>query len=148
MDDRKLEFGVGVLVLAAIGVSVILTFILGAFPVLLRKEYAITAKFPSVAGINVDTPVMKNGVRIGRVKDIQLVNDNLDGGVHLVMMISERFPLKQGEVPRIGPPKLVTGEASVEFVPASMIQRIALFDGKAGTPPDNMALSSGSTAII
>ena len=97
MDDRKLEFGVGVLVLAAIGVSVILTFIFGAFPVLLRKEYAITAKFPSVAGINVDTPVMKNGVRIGRVKDIQLVNDNLDGGVHLVMMISERFPLKQGE---------------------------------------------------
>ena len=132
MDDRRLEFSVGVLVLAAVGVAIILMFIFGAYPVLLKQEYPVTANFPSVAGIDVDTPVVKYGYPIGRVSDIRLGAD----GVDVTMLIDAKYPLRKNEIPRIGTQRLVTGEARIEFVDANERQLVAMFDGKAETPPD------------
>ncbi|MEZ6089321.1 MAG: MlaD family protein [Pirellulaceae bacterium] len=132
MDDRRLEFSVGVLVLAAVGVAIILMFIFGAYPVLLKQEYPVTANFPSVAGIDVDTPVVKYGYPIGRVSDIRLGAD----GVDVTMFIDAKYPLRKNEIPRIGTQRLVTGEARIEFVDATDRQLVAMFDGKADAPPD------------
>lgn len=134
MDDRRLEFGVGVLVLAAIGVAIILMFIFGAYPVLLKKEYPITANFPTVAGIGVDTPVVKFGYPIGRVTKILLVAD----GVDVMMMIDAKYPIQKDEIPQIGTQRLVTGESRIEFVKANERQLLELFDGKVNAPPDNV----------
>ncbi|QDV13175.1 mce related protein [Rosistilla oblonga] len=134
MDDRRLEFGVGVLVLASIGVSIILMFIFGAYPVLLKKEYPITANFPTVAGIDVDTPVVKFGYPIGRVTKIQLGAE----GVDVMMMIDAKYPIHKNEIPRIGSQRLVTGEARIEFVKANEKQLLELFDGKVNDPPDGI----------
>ncbi len=132
MDDRRLEFGVGVLVLAAIGVGIILMFIFGAYPVLLKNEYAITANFPSIVGIEENTPVVKFGYKIGRVTEIQLVNE----GVDVRMMIDAKYPIRKYEVPRIGTQRLITGSSQIEFVRASESQMLSLFDGIAGKQPD------------
>lgn len=112
MDDTKLRFGVGVLVLSAIGVGVILTFLFGAFPAVLSRTYSITVDIDSAAGIGVNTPVLRDGVRIGRVSQIQL---RPEGGVRLTLAIDADRQLTRAYVPKIGASSLVTGDAKLEF---------------------------------
>jgi len=112
MDDTKLRFGVGVLVLSAIGVGVILTFLFGAFPTVLARTYGLTVDIDSAAGIGVNTPVLRDGVRIGRVTQIQL---RPEGGVRLTLAIDADRKLTRAYVPKIGTSSLVTGDAKLEF---------------------------------
>lgn len=112
MDDTKLRFGVGVLVLSAIGVGVILTFLFGAFPTVLARTYNITVDIDSAAGISNNTPVLRDGVRIGRVSQIQL---RPEGGVRMTLAIDADRQLTRAYVPKIGPSSLVTGDAKLEF---------------------------------
>ncbi len=59
------------------------------------------------------------------------------------MEIEERYPIRAGEIPRIGTGSLITGDAIVEFVPGNEEQLVRLFDGKAmgqnnePLPPNN-----------
>ena len=45
MDENKLRFGVGVLVISAIGIGIILTFLFGAFPSVLNRDYTLPLFF-------------------------------------------------------------------------------------------------------
>lgn len=112
MDDTKMRFGVGVLVLSAIGVGVILTFLFGAFPAVLARNYNLTVDIDSAAGISNNTPVLRDGVRIGRVSQIQL---RPEGGVRLTLAIDADRQLTRAYVPKIGSTSLVTGDAKLEF---------------------------------
>lgn len=112
MDDTKLRFGVGVLVLSAIGVGVILTFLFGAFPAVLARTYEVTVDIDSAAGISNNTPVLRDGVRIGRVSMIQL---RPEGGVQLRLAIDADRQLTRAYVPKVGSTSLVTGDAKLEF---------------------------------
>ena len=78
MDENRLKFGVGVLVISAIGIGIILTFLFGAFPSVLNRDYTLSVVFPSAEGIGANSPVVRDGVRIGRVSDIKLRDE---GGV-------------------------------------------------------------------
>ena len=78
MDENRLRFGVGVLVISAIGIGIILTFLFGAFPSVLQRDYSLSVRFDSAEGIGANTPVVRDGVRIGRVSSIRLLDE---GGV-------------------------------------------------------------------
>ena len=112
MDDTKLRFGVGVLVLSAVGVGVILTFLFGAFPAVLANNYTLTVDMDSAAGVSQNTPVLRDGVRIGRVTDIEL---KPEGGVRLKLSIDSARQLNRGYVPRTVTGSLITGDAKLEF---------------------------------
>lgn len=112
MEDAKLRFGVGVLVLSAIGVGVILTFLFGAFPAVLAQNYALTVDIDSAAGVSPNTPVLRDGVRIGRVTSIEL---KPEGGVRLTLAIDADRQLHRVYVPRIGTGSFITGDAKIEF---------------------------------
>lgn len=115
MDDNKLRFGVGVLVIAAIGIGIILTFLFGAFPAVLNDEYSLTVRFDSAAGISTNTKVLRDGVEIGRVTNIKLV-EAAEGGVQLQLAIDGKYQLSHEYVPRIGTGSVITGDAKLEFV--------------------------------
>lgn len=133
MDETKLRFGVGVLVLSAIGVAVILTFLFGAFPTVLARNYTLTVDIDSAAGINTNTPVLRDGVRIGRVTKIQL---RPEGGVQLTLAIDSNRQLSRAYVPKIGSSSLVTGDAKLEFQ-RDLTLALENLDGQAapGTTP-------------
>ena len=114
MDENKLRFGVGVLVISAIGIGIILTFLFGAFPSVLKKDYTLNVHFDSAEGIGVNTAVLRDGVRIGRVASIELDNDQ--GGVAVVLAMDASKTMTHRYVPRIGTGNLVTGDAQLEFV--------------------------------
>ena len=127
MDENKLRFGVGVLVISAIGIGIILTFLFGAFPSVLHQDYMMTVVFPSAAGINADSPVMRDGVKIGRVNDIDLLEE---GGVLVSISLDEEQKLTHRYIPEIGSGSFVTGDADLEFVRASERQIATIFADK------------------
>jgi phospholipid/cholesterol/gamma-HCH transport system substrate-binding protein len=119
MDENKLRFGVGVLVISAIGIGIILTFLFGAFPSVLQRYYSVSIVFPSAEGISVNTPVLRDGVRIGRVASINLREE---GGVLVGLAMDSSRTLTHQYLPRISSGNFVTGEAKLEFVLANSTQ--------------------------
>jgi len=134
MDEQRYRFGVGVLVIASIVVGVILIMFFGAAPNFFARHYQVTVNFPAAPGVATDTPVRKNGVDIGRVKDVQLLED--DAGVDLVLELDSNRKVRQGELCRVGTGSLITGDAVVQFVPPTSQSLIERFDGRDGLPPD------------
>lgn len=134
MDEQRYRFGVGVLVIASIVVGVILIMFFGAAPDFMTRHYQVTVNFPAAPGVASDTPVRKNGVDIGRVKEVQLLPD--DAGVDLVLELESKFRVRQGELCRVGTGSLITGDAVVQFVPPTSQSLVERFDGRDGLPPD------------
>lgn len=116
MDDNKLKFGVGVLVVAAMGIAIILTFLFGAFPTVFNREYTLFVRFPSAEGVDIDSPVFRDGVRVGRVANIKLMDGIDEDGVLMTLSMDSKKPLTHRYYPRISNGSLVTGDAMVEFV--------------------------------
>ncbi len=119
MDENKLKFGVGVLVISSIGVGIILTFLFGAFPSVLNDDYKLSVVFPSAEGIGLNTSVVRDGVPIGRVSGIELREE---GGVLVSLSMKSDKPMTHHYIPRIGSGNFVTGDAKLEFVRAEPLQ--------------------------
>jgi phospholipid/cholesterol/gamma-HCH transport system substrate-binding protein len=85
MDERKLQFRVGVTVLAALLITGILVALFGNVPMPFRKKTTIHVWFSVAPGAVPDTPVRKSGILIGRVSDIKF--DENDTGVIVTVKI-------------------------------------------------------------
>ncbi|HEY2881469.1 MAG TPA: MlaD family protein, partial [Pirellulales bacterium] len=74
MDDRIMQFRVGVVVLAVSLIAGFLTLLFGHFPKsLVNKTYTVYVEFTQAPGVAPDTPVRKNGILIGRVTHVELI---------------------------------------------------------------------------
>ncbi|KAA1259577.1 mce related protein [Rubripirellula obstinata] len=124
MDENRLKFGVGVLVISSIGIGIILTFLFGAFPSVFNDDYNLSVVFPSAEGVGLNTKVVRDGVAIGRVSDIELRDE---GGVLITLTMDSDFPISHRYVPRIGSGNFVTGDAKIEFIPASQKQLASIY---------------------
>lgn len=71
MNERLLKFQVGVIVLAALAAALILIVLLGAWPNLFESYYTVYAEFPEAPGVARDAPVLKSGIKIGRVHKVR-----------------------------------------------------------------------------
>ncbi len=99
--------------ISAIGIGIILTFLFGAFPSVLQRDYSMTVVFDSAEGIGANTPVVRDGVRIGRVSSINLRDQ---GGVLVTLAMDATKQVSHSYIPRIGTGNFVTGDAQLEFV--------------------------------
>ncbi len=125
MDENRLRFGVGVLVISAIGIGIILIFLFGAFPSVLQRDYTLSVVFPSAEGIGANTPVVRDGVRIGRVSSIDLREE---GGVLVTLAMDSSKTLSHSYIPQISSGNFVTGDAQLEFVRATPERLSQIFE--------------------
>ena len=125
MDERVLRIRVGVVVLAAALVTATLVVHFGEFPNVFRGQYKVHLVFPEAPGVTLDTPVRKNGILIGRVSQVELLEE---GGVVVTVEIEDKFRLRRDEIARIRTASLL-GDAIIEFVPS----------GEKGAPTDFIA---------
>ncbi len=135
MDEQGYRFGVGVLVVASLVIAVILILFFGAAPNFFVERYTVTIRFQAAPSVESDTPVRKNGVQIGRVKSVQLLDEE---GVDLTLELDGKYKVRSRELPQIGKGSLITGDAVVEFVLPTQESLIARFDGTGGSPQDGM----------
>ena len=117
MDERTLQIRVGVVVVTAAMIAFLLVLFFGGGRfMILERQKTIYLKFPQAPGVTVQTPVRKNGILIGRVTDVQLLDE---GGVVLTAKLDSRRKVLRNEAVRIGTASLL-GDAILEFVPSNL----------------------------
>jgi phospholipid/cholesterol/gamma-HCH transport system substrate-binding protein len=117
MDDRIMQFRVGVVVLAVTLIAGFLTLLFGHFPKsILNKTYTVYVEFAQAPGIAADTPVRKNGILIGRVTQVELIGEQQDR-VRVTLAIDQDKKILHTDVVRINVSLL--GDAEVQVIPAA-----------------------------
>ena len=123
MNDRVMQFRVGVMVLATAIIAGILVVLFGDLPSLVQATYPLKMDFTDARGVSQGTPVRKNGILVGRVATVTL---NERGGVTVVADIDSYVPIYKDEQPRIAGTLL--GDAEISLVPGRIVpprQRLA-----------------------
>lgn len=110
MNDRIMQFRVGVLVLVTPVITAILVLLLGGFPSLVTGTYPIYINFQTAPGVSVNTPVRQSGLLIGRVTDIGFAEDR---SVLVTCAIESNRELRRNDRPRIK--STLLGDAVIEF---------------------------------
>jgi phospholipid/cholesterol/gamma-HCH transport system substrate-binding protein len=111
MDERLLQFRVGVVVILASLIIGILIFLFGEG---WTPQYAVTLRAKSAPNVTRNTPVRKNGILIGRVARVETV----DRGVVVSLNIKRNEKIFQDEVAQIGTESFL-GDAVIEIVPGT-----------------------------
>lgn len=112
MDERVLQFRVGVVVVASVIITSILVIFFQGKPDLWKRQYTVFLKFDAAPGVQVDSPVRKHGILVGRVSKVELEKD----GVLISAKLDSQYPVTKGEVCRISAGSLF-GDRVLEFVP-------------------------------
>jgi len=129
-----MQFRVGVLILAAVLVTLIVVLLFVESSPLLHGTYTIYIKFKYAPGVSSGTPVRDAGVLIGRVRKVDID----DSGVTVTADIQSDRRLYSDEQCKVTN-SFPIGDATLEFV------RIADFSG-ARTPLENGAVLQGQAA--
>ena len=90
MNDRVMQFRVGVMVLATAIIAGILIVLFGDLPSLVQASYPLKLSFTDARGVSDGTPVRKNGILVGRVSKVQL---DERGGVSVVADSDSYVPI-------------------------------------------------------
>ncbi len=116
MEERTMQFRVGVVVLATLVIAGVLVLIFGEAPQLFQKGITVYVRFPRAPGVMVDTPVRKSGILIGRVRSVELAED---GTVEVTLAIFRRYQgrIYRDEICRIEGGSLL-GDSVIAFVPS------------------------------
>jgi len=78
MDERVLQFRVGLMVLATLLIAGILVVMFGEAPNFFRPKYTIHIWLRQAPGVSVETPVRKSGILIGRVTEVRFADEITD----------------------------------------------------------------------
>ncbi len=131
MNDRVMQFRVGVVVLATLIITALLTTLNSTAPFAWlpwgRGHYEIAVEFDQAPGIGPNTPVRRNGILIGRVSEVL----NLDKAV-VVVKIDDDQKIRASDVCLIR--ASILGDATLDFARGS------------GLPSDQM-LADGTKII-
>ena len=115
MNDRVMQFRVGVVVLATAIIAGILVVLFGDLPSLVQATYPLKMSFADARGIANGTPVRKNGILVGRVAGVEL---DERGGVSVVADIDSYVRVYRDEQPRIA--STLLGDAEIQLVPGTI----------------------------
>ncbi len=110
MDERLMQFRIGVMVLASIMIAAILVVTFGEWRWPFPDEYTVYIKFPEAPGVAERSPLRKSGVVIGRVTKVELTPD---GQVLVTARIERKYVLRRNEVCRLN--RAILGDSMLEF---------------------------------
>ena len=115
MDTQRQEFRIGIMVFTCLACLVLMTVLFGKKPMsgFGSEQNALLVRFQRSPGINRGTPVFKNGVQIGRVSRVELVEE--DKQVQVTLVLDKNRKIYTDEECRIRQ-NVVMGDASLEFV--------------------------------
>lgn len=111
MDERVLQFRVGVMVVVTALLGAILIVLFDQVP-WFQRTYEISMTFPQAPGVSVNTPVRKSGLLVGRVTEVQLD----DGGVLVRAAMQGDIPIPSTNRP-VARTSLF-GDSEIDFVPS------------------------------
>src|SRR5262249_28846358 len=116
MNDRVMQFRVGVMVVATVLITAILIFLFEGFPVI-ETKYPIYIHFDAAPGVAVGTPVRESGILIGRVSHVQFAReiDRNERGVVATSEVEGKYQIGRDEKARLD--RSFLGDSYIEFSP-------------------------------
>ena len=112
MDDRVMQFRVGVMVLATLLIVGILLMLFGRSFERFQSSYKLYVKFAEAPGVTKGTPVRKSGIRIGEVSDVRL--SDVDRQVLVTLDIFKQHQIYGDEDCMVM--MSLVGDSALEFV--------------------------------
>jgi phospholipid/cholesterol/gamma-HCH transport system substrate-binding protein len=138
MDEKVMQFRVGVMAFATFLIAASLVLLIGKSPSWLEGKYTVYIKFHDAPGVARDTPIRKFGIRIGRVAKVDFADD--DSGALVTAEIDNDRKLRIDEYCRLN--NSLLGDAVLEFIdkdpqhtPEEVIQDGDLIEGAVRTDP-------------
>lgn len=111
MDEQRLQFRVGIFVLAALAGLGWMIVRFGDLRYLWEETYALAIQFDRAPGVQTGTPVTLNGILIGRTRKVVL--DDAEPGVLVVVDIEGRRKLRRDTQPQLT--RSLLGDTTIEF---------------------------------
>lgn len=149
MNERMMQFRIGVTMAAAGLILLILLVLFNPRMTLLQSASVVRIRFPAAPGVQPNTPVKKLGILVGRVTRVEFTDDNT--AVLVTASLDPRMPVLQNEVARIKSGLL--GDSELEFVaggdpnaPPDPIPDGTIVQGRAAADP--MAAIESITASV
>lgn len=117
MNRNNNEIKVGIAVLLAVCVVVVLVLLFGrrSFPSM-GEEYEVFVKFDKASGVTKDSPVLRSGIKIGRVKSVDLRNEPDRRYAEVVLLIKKDIPIYSDDECRIILNSLLSGDSNLEIL--------------------------------
>ena len=133
MNERVMQFRIGMFVIVAGLVLTMLIVWFGESPTLFRSQKYLIVHYQEAPGVSEGIPVRKSGIRIGEVTAIKL--DNRPGqadGVLVTLALDTKYPLKEGSTPRIT--RALIGDVTIDMMPGVNKNQLRLGSSPASAP--------------
>ncbi len=131
MTERQLQFRVGIFVLAAMTIAGVMVFQFGELRAIWERHYTVAIHFDTAPGVQPSTPVRRNGITIGRVREV--VFDEEQGGVIVWIDVRAKYRLRRDAQPRLV--RSLLGDASIALSPGRSRQYLPAGGKLHGKPP-------------
>ena len=154
MNERVMQFRIGMFVIVAGLVLTMLIVWFGESPSLLRDHVFLIARYDEAPGVAEGVMIRKSGIRIGEVSAIAFdERPGMPDGVLVTLSLERKFKLKEGSVPRIT--RSLIGDVSIDMLPgtgtgylkvADTAQNAPVIDGIV-TPDPSKALAAATVVF-
>ncbi|WP_337175604.1 MlaD family protein [Paludisphaera sp.] len=118
MNERVMQFRLGMFVIVAGLVLTMLVVWFGESPQLLRERGFLKVHYPEAPGAMPGVSVRKSGIRVGEVVSVDF--DDRPGqpdGVIVTLSLETRFPLREGSIPRLS--RSLIGDVTIDLLPGT-----------------------------
>ena len=114
METQRQEFRIGIMVLACLVSLILMTVFFGKRPSInFGDDRQVQVRFQRAPGIKRNVSVFKNGIQIGRVNRVELVNQ--DREVEVIISLDRGKKIYTDEECRVSQ-SIIMGDAKLEFV--------------------------------
>ena len=118
MNERVMQFRIGMFVIVAGLVLTMLIVWFGESPALFRSQDYVTVHYPEAPGVTEGIPVRKSGIRVGEVAAIRFDDrPNMPDGVLVTLALDRKYKIREGSVPRIG--RALIGDVAIDLLPGT-----------------------------
>src|SRR6185437_11040886 len=102
MNERVMQFRIGMFVIVAGLVLTMMIVWFGESPSLLRDNVYVVVHYQESPGVSEGIPVRKSGIRVGEVMAITFDDrPNQPDGVLVTLSLDRKFKIKAGSVPQL-----------------------------------------------
>ncbi|QEH34411.1 mce related protein [Aquisphaera giovannonii] len=118
MNERVMQFRIGMFVIVAGLVLTMLIVWFGESPALLRDQAYLRARYAEAPGVLEGVAVRKSGIRVGEV--VAIAFDERPGqpdGVLVTLAIERKYSIRKGSVPRLS--RSLIGDVSIDLLPGT-----------------------------
>jgi len=123
MNERVMQFRLGMFVIVAGLVLTMLIVWFGESPTILRDQVYLKVRYPQAPGVIEGVPVRKSGIRIGEVSAIDFdERPDQPDGVIVILALDGRYKLREGSAPRIT--RSLIGDVAIDMQPGKGSQHL------------------------